>query len=63
MDSGGGWTKLAYRASCATLVGLMSSVIVTLLREAQLSTPPASPTDLHRGSRLAISARSCHRCC
>jgi hypothetical protein len=42
MDSEGGWARLAYRASCAMLVGLASSLIFTSLREIQPRTSGVS---------------------
>ena len=38
-----GWVRLAHRASCARLVGLLSSLIFDSLREAQLRTSPGIP--------------------
>ena len=46
VDSDEVWGRLADRASCATLVGLESSLIFSSLREAQLITSgiPAGPS-------------------
>jgi hypothetical protein len=43
MDSNSGWAWLAYRASCATLVGLASFLIFASLREVQLRPSPGVP--------------------
>jgi hypothetical protein len=46
MDSDGGWVRLTYRASCATLFGLASLLIFALLKEEQLRTSPGIPARL-----------------
>jgi hypothetical protein len=43
MDSDRGWARLAYRAHCATLVGLASLLIFAWLRKAQRWTSPGIP--------------------
>jgi hypothetical protein len=43
IDSDRSWVRLAYKGSCTMLVGLKSSLIFALLREAQLRTFPGVP--------------------
>ena len=65
-NSDGDRAWLAYRASCAMLVGLQSSLIFNSLREAQSRTSPGVPLGpscwLQPGWGLAISARYFHHC-
>jgi hypothetical protein len=66
-DSDRGWAWLAGPAGCAVLVGLVSLLIFTSLREAHLRenfwhSSLVPPADLCGGWGLAVSARKCHHC-